>query len=72
MRADVALGIGDDCALLRCPLGQELAVSIDTLVEGVHFLAGDDPRSVGHKALAVGLSDLCRCGGSARLGHSGP
>lgn len=61
-RADVVLGIGDDCALLRCPLEQELAVSIDTLVEGVHFLASDDPRSVGHKALAVGLSDLAAAG----------
>jgi thiamine-monophosphate kinase len=56
--ASVALGIGDDCALLEVPAGQQLAVSIDTLVEGVHFFADIDPVALGHKALAVGLSDL--------------
>ncbi len=61
-RADVALGVGDDCALLRVPTGMELAVSIDTLVEGVHFLPGTDPQGLGHKALAVGLSDLAAMG----------
>ncbi len=61
-RDDVRLGIGDDCAILRVPRGQDLAVSIDTLVEGVHFLPGTDPESLGHKALAVNLSDLAAMG----------
>jgi thiamine-monophosphate kinase len=57
-RSDVPLGVGDDCALLRVPPGQQLAVSIDSLVEGTHFLPGVDAESLGHKALAVNLSDL--------------
>jgi len=61
-RADVVLGVGDDCALLRVPAGQELAVSIDTLVAGVHFLPSVDPEALGHKCLAVGLSDLAAMG----------
>ena len=60
--APVALGIGDDCALLELPPGQQLAVSIDTLVEGVHFKHGAEPLALGHKALAVGLSDLAAMG----------
>ncbi len=58
----VALGIGDDCALLQAPVDQQLAMSIDTLVEGVHFLAGSDTARLGHKALAVNLSDLAAMG----------
>jgi len=61
-RDDVLLAIGDDCALLQCPAGQSLAVSIDTLVEGVHFFADVDAKSLGHKSLAVGLSDLAAMG----------
>jgi len=61
-RADVALGVGDDCALLKVPAGQQLAVSIDTLTAGVHFFADCAPAAVGHKALAVGLSDLAAMG----------
>ena len=61
-RGDVLLGIGDDCALLQPPVGQCLAVSMDTLVEGRHFAAGTDPASLGHKALAVNLSDLAAAG----------
>ncbi|MCB1760574.1 MAG: thiamine-phosphate kinase [Gammaproteobacteria bacterium] len=61
-REDVLLGIGDDCALLRVPAGCELAVSIDTLVSGVHFFADADPQALGHKALAVNLSDLAAMG----------
>jgi thiamine-monophosphate kinase len=61
-RPDVVLGVGDDCALLRVPPGQELAVSIDTLVSGTHFLPDCDPEALGHKALAVGLSDLASMG----------
>lgn len=62
LRPDVTLGSGDDCALLRIPPDHELAVSIDTLVVGVHFSAGDDPFNLGHKALAVNLSDLAAMG----------
>lgn len=58
----VVLGIGDDCALLQAPEHQLLAMSIDTLVEGVHFLAGTGPGRLGHKALAVNLSDLAASG----------
>lgn len=61
-REDVTLGIGDDCAILQCPQGKELAVSIDTLVEGVHFFADVDPHALGYKALAVNLSDLAAMG----------
>jgi thiamine-monophosphate kinase len=61
-RDDVVAGIGDDCALLDVPPGRHLAVSVDTLVAGRHFLADADPESVGHKALAVNLSDLAAAG----------
>jgi len=61
-REDVVLGVGDDCALLKVPRGQLLAVSIDTLVEGIHFLARTDPEALGYKALAVNLSDLAATG----------
>jgi thiamine-monophosphate kinase len=61
-RRDVLLGVGDDCALLEPPHGQVLAVSIDTLVADVHFLRDDPPAGLGHKALAVGLSDLAAMG----------
>ncbi len=61
-RADVALGVGDDCALLRPPPGLQLALTTDTLVSGVHFFPDCDPESLGHKALAVNLSDLAAMG----------
>ena len=61
-RADVALGIGDDAALVSIPPGQQVAVSVDTLVSGVHFLPSVSPRALGHKALAVNLSDLAAMG----------
>lgn len=61
-RDDVPLGVGDDCALLAVPAGQQLAVSMDTLVEGRHFSPGDDPEALGHKCLAVNLSDLAAMG----------
>ena len=61
-RDDVVIDVGDDCALLRVPAGRELAVSVDTLVAGVHFLPDCDPEALGHKALAVGLSDLAAVG----------
>jgi thiamine-monophosphate kinase len=59
-RAD--LGVGDDCALLTVQPGWQLAISSDMLVEGRHFFAGTDAESLGHKALAVNLSDLAACG----------
>lgn len=62
----VALGVGDDAALLRPGGGMELAVSTDMLLEGRHFRAGADPRKLGHKALAVNLSDLAAMGAAPR------
>ena len=56
------LGVGDDCALLGLAPGMQLAVSTDMLVEGRHFLSTVQPRRLGHKALAVNLSDLAACG----------
>ncbi|MFP3565734.1 thiamine-phosphate kinase [Paraburkholderia sp. SIMBA_030] len=61
-RVDGALGIGDDCALLAPRAGEMLAISTDMLVEGRHFLADIDPEALGHKALAVNLSDLAAMG----------
>jgi thiamine-monophosphate kinase len=58
----VALGIGDDCALLQPNPGMQLAISSDMLIEGRHFFADVDPFTLGHKALAVNLSDLAACG----------
>ncbi len=57
-----ALGVGDDCALLAPRPGMQLAISSDMLIEGRHFFADVDPESLGHKALAVNLSDLAACG----------
>lgn len=56
------LGVGDDCALLAPAPGTQLAVSSDMLVEGRHFLSTVAPDRLGHKALAVNLSDLAACG----------
>lgn len=56
------LGIGDDCALLAPTPGMQTAISSDMLVEGRHFFAGEDPRRLGHKCLAVNLSDLAAMG----------
>jgi len=61
-RPDVPLGVGDDCALLRAPAGMDLAVTTDTLVAGVHFPENTHPEALGHKALAVNLSDLAAMG----------
>jgi len=61
-RQDVQLGIGDDCALLTVSEKQLLAVSTDTLVEGIHFLKTISPKDLGYKALAVNLSDLAAMG----------
>jgi len=61
-RSDVRAGVGDDAALLDCPADKELVAAIDTLVAGVHFLADAAPASIGHRALAVNLSDLAAMG----------
>jgi thiamine-monophosphate kinase len=60
------LGVGDDAALLRVAEGMELAVSTDMLVSGTHFLPDTDPFRLGHKALAVNLSDLAAMGALPR------
>jgi len=56
------LGVGDDCALLQSAPGMQMAISTDMLVAGRHFFADVDPYALGHKALAVNLSDLAACG----------
>jgi thiamine-monophosphate kinase len=56
------LGVGDDCALLQPRAGMHMAISTDMLVAGRHFFADVDPHALGHKALAVNLSDLAACG----------
>ncbi len=61
-RADVILGIGDDAALSSVPEGMQLAIAIDTLVEGVHFPKITSPEDIGYKALAVNLSDMAAMG----------
>lgn len=64
--AAVRLGVGDDAALIAPTPGRELAVSVDMLVEDRHFLAGTDPARLGHKALAVNLSDMAAMGATPR------
>ena len=61
------LGVGDDCALVRPPTDVMLAISTDTMLEGRHFAAGADPLKLGHKALAVNLSDLAAMGADPRF-----
>lgn len=60
------MGVGDDCARMRVADGMELALTTDMLVEGRHFLPEAEPRALGHKALAVNLSDLAACGARPR------
>ncbi|MEO5700822.1 MAG: thiamine-phosphate kinase [Casimicrobiaceae bacterium] len=64
--ASVRLGVGDDAALLTPAPGCELAVSVDMLVAGRHFYADVDPAALGHKTLAVNLSDLAAMGATPR------
>lgn len=60
------LGVGDDAALVKSAPGMALAVSTDMLLEGRHFIAGADPRALGHKSLAVNLSDMAAMGATPR------
>ena len=61
-RQDVRIGIGDDAAIVDVPEGYELAVSMDTLIEGVHFPENMKPKDIGYRSLAVNLSDLAAMG----------
>ncbi len=60
------LGVGDDAALIQPRRGHVLAISADMLVEGRHFFKGADPEALGHKTLAVNLSDLAAMGATPR------
>lgn len=64
--ADTEIGIGDDCAILNFATAARLALTTDTLVAGVHFFSDTDPARLGHKALAVNLSDLAAMGARPR------
>lgn len=61
-RADVRLPVGDDAAIVAPPPGAELVLALDTIVAGTHFPAGTPARAVGHRALAVNLSDIAAMG----------
>ena len=61
-RKDVLLGIGDDCAVVASTENQNIVVTTDTLVAGVHFPLGTSPKSIGHKSVAVNLSDIAAMG----------
>ncbi len=61
------LGVGDDCALVDITPGKQLAITTDTLVAGVHFFEDTDAELLGHKALAVNLSDLAAMGATPRF-----
>ncbi|SES68470.1 thiamine-phosphate kinase [Thalassotalea agarivorans] len=61
-RKDVALGVGDDCAILSAPENKQIAITTDTLVAGTHFPEDTPARAIGHKAVAVSLSDLASMG----------
>lgn len=64
-RRDVPVGVGDDGAVLAPPAGHDLVAVVDTIVESVHFPAGSPARSIGHRALAVNLSDVAAMGATA-------
>ena len=65
-RGDIRVGIGDDAAVVAPASGMEYALTVDMLVEGRHFVAGCDPVALGHKTLAVNLSDLAAMGARPR------
>ena len=64
-RKDVLLGIGDDAAITKVPVGQYLVTTTDTILEGVHFIEGTSPSAIAHKAIATNLSDLAAMGAEA-------
>ena len=61
-RSDVILGIGDDAAVLRMPANMDLVAAVDTLVAGKHFPSDSDAEAIGHRVLAVNLSDIAAMG----------
>lgn len=61
-RKDVIMGIGDDCAVVSSTANQNIVVTTDTLVAGVHFPLNTSPKAIGHKAVAVNLSDIAAMG----------
>lgn len=61
-RRDVVLGIGDDAAITRLPPGLDLVTATDAIFEGVHYPPGTSPRAIGHRSLAINLSDLAAMG----------
>lgn len=61
-RGDVIVGVGDDAAVLQVPADRRLVAAIDTIVEGVHFPIGTEATAIGHRALAVNLSDIAAMG----------
>jgi thiamine-monophosphate kinase len=61
-RGDVLLGVGDDAAVLQVPANRRLVAAVDTIVEGVHFPVGTDAAAIGHRVLAVNLSDMAAMG----------
>jgi thiamine-monophosphate kinase len=61
-RKDVVTGVGDDAAVLETPPGMQLVAAVDAMVEAVHFPKTSEPRSIGHRALAVNLSDIAAMG----------
>jgi thiamine-monophosphate kinase len=65
-KGDLALGIGDDAAIINVPEESELLMSMDTLVAGVHFFENTPPEDIGFKSLAVNLSDIAAMGASPR------
>lgn len=65
-QSNIALGIGDDAAVIDIPQGMQLAVSMDTLNQGVHFFPDASPEDIGYKALAVNLSDMAAMGAEAK------
>jgi thiamine-monophosphate kinase len=64
--SDVIIAVGDDAAVIDIPANQQLVTSIDTLISGVHFPKNTSPQSIGHKALAVNLSDLAAMGATPK------
>ncbi len=64
---DAVLGVGDDCALIAPTPGMELAISTDMLIAGRHFMPSDGPGTIGHKAMAVNLSDLAAMSAKPRF-----